>query len=90
MSDAVTGFVLLVVFAGIVFVGAVMGAGVYLIIVIAERRNRRRTLTDEQVADALAPLGGVDRLDPGAFGVDISCWPSRAPRNGSAHEDTVA
>jgi hypothetical protein len=40
------------------------------------RRRRLRGLTDEEVADALAP-----------FGVDISIWPSRAPRNGAAYED---
>ena len=44
-----------------------------------DRRRRRRrphTLTDREIADALAP-----------FGADISVWPSRAPRNGTAHED---
>ena len=43
------------------------------------RRRRRgtqlRSLSDREVMDALAP-----------FGADISVWPSRAPRNGSAHE----
>lgn len=43
-----------------------------------DRRRRHRTLTDEDVADALAP-----------FGADISIWPARAPRNGST-EDTAA
>jgi hypothetical protein len=42
------------------------------------RRRRRSGMTDAEVADALA-----------TFGVDISVWPSRAPRNGSTstHEE---
>jgi hypothetical protein len=39
------------------------------------RRHQLRTLSDREVADALAP-----------FGADISVWPSRAPRNGSTHD----
>jgi hypothetical protein len=45
-----------------------------------KRRDRRRRhpagLSDREVMDALAP-----------FGADISVWPSRAPRNGSTHDD---
>lgn len=50
---------------------------------LARARRRRqardgwRPLSDEEVADSLAP-----------FGADISIWPSRAPRNGSTHETT--
>jgi hypothetical protein len=40
------------------------------------RRPPLRTLSDREVMDALAP-----------FGADISVWPSRAPRNGSTHDD---
>jgi hypothetical protein len=46
---------------------------------IRRHRRRHRPLTDEQVADAL-----------GTFGVDISVWPSRAPRNGSTHHEDIA
>jgi hypothetical protein len=42
------------------------------------RRRARHGLTEEEALDALAP-----------FGADISVWPSRAPRNGSAHEDVA-
>jgi hypothetical protein len=45
---------------------------------IRRHHRRHRPLTDDEVADAL-----------GTFGVDISIWPSRAPRNGSAHEDVA-
>ena len=40
------------------------------------RHPRLEPLTDREVIDALAP-----------FGADISIWPSRAPRNGSAYDE---
>jgi hypothetical protein len=39
-----------------------------------DRYWRQRAKTDREIANAL-----------GTFGVDISVWPSRAPRNGSTH-----
>ena len=65
-------------FVGLALLVAAAGA---TIVIVQDRldRRRRRPLTDEQVADALAP-----------FGADISIWPARAPRNGSTHEDTAA
>jgi hypothetical protein len=39
------------------------------------RRRRLRGMTEAEVADVL-----------GTFGVDISVWPARAPRNGATEE----
>jgi hypothetical protein len=57
---------------------AIFACGVALGALARRRRADRRlpTLTDREVADALAP-----------FGADISIWPSRAPRNGSSYEN---
>lgn len=43
------------------------------------RRLARRTVDEDEPPDGLA-----------AFGVDISVWPSRAPRNGQSHEEASA
>ena len=42
-----------------------------------QRRRRRQGMTEREVAA---------QMDPGNYGVDISVWPSRAPRNGSSYE----
>jgi hypothetical protein len=63
---------------------AILAAGVLIIYTLAaitrrvrrrRHRNRLRTLSDREVADALAP-----------FGADISVWPSCAPRNGATYD----
>jgi hypothetical protein len=73
----------LTLLAGIIL-GTVAAAAVLLIfaelLFALERRHDRRRkkhqgMTDAEVAEAL-----------GTFGADISVWPSRAPKNGSAHE----
>jgi hypothetical protein len=80
MSD--TAFVLLVIVAGLLGLAAVICAGIAAAFRLDGWLRRRRRLnnglTDDEVRDALAPLGA-----------DISIWPSRAPRNGSAHEDVA-
>lgn len=62
-------------------VAAAAAASFYAFCKLTRLRRRRyrarhlHTLSDREVADALAP-----------FGADISIWPSRAPRNGSAYD----
>lgn len=80
MSD--TTFVIVVV-AGAIFVAALLGGTVLGVALrfdewLQRRRRERAGMTDREVANS---------IDPGEYGVDISVWPSRAPRNGSAHED---
>ena len=45
---------------------------------IIRRRRQRQGMTDREIALT---------SDPGEYGVDISVWPSRAPRNGSSYEN---
>lgn len=71
-------FVLVVIalaILGLALLVAAAGATLVIVQDRLDRRRRHRTLTDEDVADALAP-----------FGADISVWPSRAPRNGSTED----
>lgn len=80
MSD--TEFVLVVIALGILGLALLIAAAGATIVIVQDRldrRHRHQGLSDEDVADALAP-----------FGADISIWPARAPRNGSTHEDTAA
>lgn len=60
---------------GLVLLVSTVAATIVIVQDRLDRRRRHRTLTDEDVADALAP-----------FGADISVWPSRAPRNGSTED----
>jgi hypothetical protein len=82
MSD--TAFVLLVIVAGIFALAALLGVGIAVLVRVEDlldhRRRERAGMTDREVANS---------IDPGNYGVDISMWPSRAPRNGSAHEDAA-
>jgi hypothetical protein len=46
---------------------------------IIRRRRSRQGMSDREIALT---------SDPGEYGVDISIWPARAPKNGSAsHEN---
>ena len=82
MSDV--GLVLLaLVAAASALAGAITGLVILGIAIddrIRRRRRDRRGMTDREVASS---------LDPGEYGVDISVWPSRAPRNGSSYEDVA-
>jgi hypothetical protein len=82
MSD--TAFVLLVIVAGIFGAAALLGVAIAVLVRVEDlldrRRRERAGMTDREVANS---------IDPGNYGVDISMWPSRAPRNGSAHEDAA-
>lgn len=82
MSD--TTFVLVVIVIAI-FAAAILGGAAIAVAIridewLRQRRRDRAGMTDREVANA---------IDPGEYGVDISVWPSRAPRNGSAHEDVA-
>jgi hypothetical protein len=70
----------------LLFLGPIAFAcGVSVALVIAaevsyrarRRRSRRRGMTDREI---------VNSIDPGAYGVDISVWPQRAPRNGATED----
>lgn len=81
MSDllATIALIAFVITTGLVAIAWLL-RGVYRL----RRHHRRRhprlePLTDREVIDALAP-----------FGADISIWPSRAPRNGSAYDEDPA
>jgi hypothetical protein len=74
----------------VVALGVLLGAALVVLIALTivaidarldARRRRRaaRSSDDDEAPDALA-----------AFGVDISVWPSRAPRNGQSHEEASA
>lgn len=78
MSDLT--FALLVLLAGILLAATALAAAVALDNWLQRRRRDRQGMTDREVANS---------IDPGEYGVDISVWPSRAPRNGSAHEDVA-
>jgi hypothetical protein len=74
------------VFITLIVSGAVIGAllisliGTIVLAVRATRSSRRRR-REARAYDEGAPPDALE-----AFGVDISVWPSRAPRNGSSEE----
>jgi hypothetical protein len=82
VSDAV--FVIAVIVAAIFAAAILGGVAIAVAVRIDDRRLRRRRerqgLSDREVANS---------IDPGEYGVDISMWPSRAPRNGSTYEDVA-
>jgi hypothetical protein len=82
MSD--TTFVLVVILGGIfaaaILAGTIIAVAVRLDEWLRRRRRERQGLSDREVANS---------IDPGEYGVDISMWPSRAPRNGSTYEDVA-
>jgi hypothetical protein len=74
--------ILIIAGAAALTVSAILAAVLAAIAVdesIIRRRRDRQGMTDREVALT---------SDPGEYGVDISVWPSRAPKNGSAHENT--
>jgi hypothetical protein len=77
MSDL--AFVLVALGLAIILAAISLTAAFRVAKLLRRHRRRQQPLTDEQVADAL-----------GTFGVDISVWPSRAPRNGSTHYEDIA